>query len=113
MREGVGDSGINSRPYVHFRTLSDVTALAAESEYVNVPVNNFVDDLTWSKGKHTLQFGTNLRLVHNNRAGNAQNVSYAVTDPFSLDTNAGIANQGRQPRSQHWRGLPAGRYEFQ
>ena len=94
VREGVGDSGINSRPYVHFRTLSDVTALAAQSEYVNVPVNNFVDDLTWSKGKHTLQFGTNLRLVHNNRAGNAQNVSYAVTDPFSLDTNAGIANQG-------------------
>jgi hypothetical protein len=94
VREGVGDSGINSTPYVHFRTLSDVTDLAAQSEYVNVPVHNFVDDVTWTKGKHTLQFGTNLRLVHNNRNGNFQNVSYAVTDPFSLDTNAGIANEG-------------------
>jgi len=94
VREGLGDSGINSQPYVHFRTLSDITALSAQSDYVNVPVHNFVDDLTWTKGKHTLQFGTNLRLVHNNRAGNGQNVSYAVTDPFSLDTNAGIANQG-------------------
>ena len=94
VREGVGDSGINSTPFVHFRTLSDITDLAAQSQYVNVPVHNFVDDLTWTKGKHTFQFGTNLRLVHNNRAGNFQNVSDAVTDPFSLDTNAGIANQG-------------------
>ena len=94
VREGVGDSGINSTPFVNFRTLSDVTALAAQSEYVNVPVHNFVDDVTWTKGKHSLQFGTNLRLVHNNRSGNFENVSYAVTDPFSLDTNAGIANQG-------------------
>ena len=94
VREGVGDSGINSQPYVHFRTLSDITDLASQSEYVNVPVHNFVDDVTWTKGKHTLQFGTNLRLVHNNRAGNFENVSYAVTDPFSLDTNAGIANEG-------------------
>ena len=94
VREGVGDSGINSQPYVHFRTLSDITDLASQSEYVNVPVHNFVDDVTWTKGKHTLQFGTNLRLVHNNRAGNFENVSYGVTDPFSLDTNAGIANEG-------------------
>ena len=94
VREGVGDSGTNSRPFVHFRTLTDITDLGAQSEYVNVPVHNFVDDLTWTKGKHTLQFGTNLRLVHNNRSGNFENVSYAVTDPFSLDTNAGIANQG-------------------
>ena len=94
VREGQGDSGINSQPYVHFRTLSDITALASQSEYVNVPVHNFVDDVSWTRGKHTLQFGTNLRLIHNNRAGNFENVSYAVTDPFSLDTNAGIANEG-------------------
>jgi len=93
VREGLGDAGINATPYVHFRTLSDLTDLASQSQFVNVPVHNFVDDLTWTKGKHTLQFGTNLRWVHNNRAGNFQNVSFAVTDPFSLDTNAGIANQ--------------------
>src|SRR5271165_1949165 len=94
VREGSGTSGLNSQPFVHFRTLSDLTGLGSQSEYVNVPVHNFVDDLTWTKGKHTWQFGTNLRLIHNNRRGNFQNVSYAVTDPFSLDTNAGIANQG-------------------
>jgi len=93
IRQGTGQSGLNSQPYVDFRTLTDVTALGSQSEFVNVPVHNFVDDLTWTKGKHTLQFGTNLRLVHNNRLGNAQNVAFDRTDPFQLDF-AAIANQG-------------------
>ena len=90
IRQGTGTAGLDSQPFVHFRTITDINAFT-QSEFVNVPVYNFVDDLTWTKGKHTLQFGTNLRLVHNNRLGNMQNVSYAVTDPFSLD-NASIAN---------------------
>ena len=90
-RQGMGIAGLNSQPFVDFRGLDDVTALASQSEYTNLPVHNFVDDLTWTKGKHSLQFGTNLRLVHNNRQGNLQNVSYYRTDPFQLD-NAAIAN---------------------
>jgi len=91
VRQGTGQFGLNSQPFVDFRTLTDVTGLGSQSEFVNVPVHNFVDDLTWTKGKHTLQFGTNLRLVLNNRLGNMQNVSYDRTDPFNLD-NAAIAN---------------------
>jgi hypothetical protein len=93
VREGVGDSGVDAKPYTYFRTLDTITALGSSSEYVNVPVHNFVDDLTWTKGKHTLQFGTNLRLVHNNRLGNAQNISDGLTDPFGLPAS-GIANTG-------------------
>ena len=95
VREGTGTTGINSAPFVHFRTLTDATGLGSQSEYVNVPVHNFVDDITWTKGKHSFQFGTNVRLVHNNRAGNFENVSYAVTDPFGLD-NSAIANASGQ-----------------
>lgn len=91
IRQGNGTSGLNSQPYVYFRGLTPVTGLNSQSEYVNVPVNNLVDDLTWTKGKHSLQFGTNLRLIHNNRVGNMQNVSTDLTDAFQLD-NAGIAN---------------------
>jgi hypothetical protein len=91
VRQGTGISGLNSQAFVDFATLNDVTGLFSQSEYVNVPVHNFVDDLTWTKGKHTLSFGTNLRLVRNNRLGNMQNVSYDNTSPFYLD-NAAIAN---------------------
>jgi hypothetical protein len=91
IRQGTGQSGLNTLPYVYFRTLTVVTGLNSQSEFVNVPVHNFVDDVTWTKGKHTLQFGANVRLVHNNRLGNMQNISTALTDPFQLD-NAAIAN---------------------
>jgi len=93
VREGQGFQGQNSTPYVRFRTLSDLTALGSQSEFFNLPVHNFVDDVTWTKGKHTLQFGTNLRILHNNRKGNLQNLSTGVTDPFAL-TTATVANSG-------------------
>ena len=41
----------------------------------NVPVNNFIDDVSVTKGKHTIGFGTNWRLIHNNRQSNAENIS--------------------------------------
>src|SRR5207237_9206685 len=31
------------------------------------PVHNIVDDVAWIKGSHTIKFGTNVRLVKNNR----------------------------------------------
>ena len=93
VREGQGFQGVNSTPYVFFRTLTDLTALNSQSEFFNLPVHNFVDDLTWTKGRHTLQFGANLRLLRNNRRGNLQNLSTALTDPFTLQ-QAGVANTG-------------------
>ena len=93
VRQGLGDAGANSQDFVHFRTIDDITGLGHQSTFTNVPVYNFVDDLSWTKGKHTLQFGTNLRLIRNNRAGNDHNISFAVTDPFSL-IPSGIANTG-------------------
>jgi len=85
VREGSGIFGRNSQAYTDFRGLADATGLASQSEFANLPVHNFADDVTWTRGKHTLQFGTNLRLVHNNRMGNFQNVSFDRTDPFNLD----------------------------
>ncbi|MCX6589739.1 MAG: TonB-dependent receptor [Acidobacteria bacterium] len=51
------------------------------------PVHNFVDDATWTKGRHTVQFGVNFRLNTNDRA------SFATAYPsysFSRNTLAGL-----------------------
>ncbi len=93
VRQGLGIAGANSQDYVHFRGINDTSGLGYQSTFTNVPVYNFVDDLSWTKGKHTLQFGANLRLIRNNRKGNANNVTYASTDPFSL-VSSGIAGTG-------------------
>jgi len=101
IRQGLGDAGVNSQNYVYFRGLDPTNGVFWQSTFVNVPVNNFVDDVNWTKGKHTFQFGTNLRLVYNNRNGNDHNVSTAVTDPFSLD-NVALANvSGGNPFCQN------------
>ena len=52
---------------------------------VNVPVNQFVDDITWTRGKHTFQFGGNWRIVDNNRFSNEQNFLNGETHPDWLE----------------------------
>ncbi len=92
IRQGFGDNGLNAVDHNTFRGLDNVQGFTG-TVLTNVPVHNFVDDLSWTKGKHTFQFGGNLRLITNDRAGNAENYSYADTNVYWLD-NAGIANTG-------------------
>lgn len=90
IRQGIGSRGLSATDFNRFRGLDDVQGLT-HSVLTNVPVHNLVDDLSWTKGKHTFQFGGNLRMIRNNRTGNEQNISDAITNVFWLD-NAGIAN---------------------
>jgi hypothetical protein len=90
IRQGVDNRGLSATDFNHFRGLDDVQGFT-NSVLTNVPVHNLVDDVSWTKGKHTFQFGGNLRIIKNNRTGNAQNITRATTNVFWLD-NAGIAN---------------------
>ena len=92
VRQGIGDTGRLATDHNVFRGLDDPQAFTS-TIIANVPVHNLVDDLSWTKGKHTFQFGGNLRIISDNRNGNAQNFSTAITNVFWLD-NAGIANTG-------------------
>ena len=95
IRQGIGNQGLNTSAYNSFRGIDDVVGLGnSPTLLTNVPVHNLVDDVSWTKGKHTIQFGGNLRIVKNNRSGNAQNIPTAVTNAFWL-APAAIANKGR------------------
>lgn len=59
----------------------------------NFPVHNFVDDVSWTKGKHTLGFGTNLRFVHNGSISQTASYSSGTMNASWLST-AGIAGTG-------------------
>jgi len=72
-----GDSSANNisfrfifSPFLFSRTLSRTT-----------PVHNYTDDLSWTKGKHTLQFGTNIRVIRNQRTSFASSFDSAITNP--------------------------------
>ena len=95
VRQGTGEAGLATANFINFRGLDDVQALDSSTRtvFTNVPVHNFVDDLSWTRGNHTLQFGGNLRLIRNNRQSNRQNFTEGITNAFWL-ANSAIAGTG-------------------
>ena len=75
-REGYSNRGAGSGPYVTFVGLSNIEA-ENRTSLVTVPVQNVIDDLSWTHGKHTFQFGANYRLVHNNNSTDANSYNSA------------------------------------
>ena len=45
------------------------------------PVHNITDDVSWTHGRHTLQFGANVRLISNHRISYANAFDSAITNP--------------------------------
>jgi len=85
-RQSQSTQGLQTVPIVTFRFLDDFNQATSTSAF-HVPVHNWVDDISWTKGKHTLQFGTNLRLINNVRASNASSFNNAVINPAFLNAN--------------------------
>lgn len=70
------------RPVGFSRTLSRTT-----------PVHNFVEDLSWIKGNHTMQFGGNVRLITNNRDSFGAAFDSAITNPSFYDGSGGAVTR--------------------
>jgi Carboxypeptidase regulatory-like domain len=85
-------AGLETQPYVDFRTLDNVNAFTPTIN-THVPVKNIVDDVTKVVGSHSLQFGTNYRQIDNLREENSQNFFFAQTNVYWLNTSA-IAGTG-------------------
>jgi hypothetical protein len=98
-RESFGEIGNQTQPVVFFRGLNDDStpnnsslAVTNNNEY-QVPVHDFVDDVSWVKGTHTLQFGANVEFLRNPQSSNINSFSSAVTNASWFDT-AALANTG-------------------
>jgi hypothetical protein len=90
-RESQDNLGIENGPIVTFRGFDDlhpgISTLSPETSFTtkfHVPVHNWLDDVSWTKGEHTLQFGTNIRLINNVFATDASNFNAASTNPVWL-----------------------------
>lgn len=56
------------------------------------PVHNITDDVSWTHGRHTFQFGANVRLVKNTRTSFANAFDAAVTNPsFYAGAGEGVS----------------------
>ncbi|MFL6214735.1 MAG: carboxypeptidase regulatory-like domain-containing protein [Blastocatellia bacterium] len=86
------------------------------------PTHNFTDDLSWTRGNHTWQFGGNVRLIRNSRTSNASSFDRArlnlffyedaggsVLDPF-FNANVPGVDQGFETNLGHALVALIGRY---
>jgi hypothetical protein len=100
IRQGIGVGGIGgNHSYVSFGAFPFTPGLAnpvaeTRTTLTNVPVHNLVDDLTWVKGKHTLEFGGNYRHVVVNNATDAISFNSAATGANNYVTG-GLSGTGQ------------------
>ena len=80
-RVSYSNQGDSSENAIVFRNVYQPLAFTNTFSRVN-PTHNFTDDVTWVKGNHTVQFGTNIRIIRNKRTD--------LTSAFDI----GIANFG-------------------
>jgi hypothetical protein len=93
-RQGFSTRGVGQGEYVDFRFLDTPTA-ETRTTVTDIPVNNIIDNLSWTKGKHTIQFGGNWRLVHQNYSSDNNSFNSATTNPYWLgDEPPSPANLG-------------------
>jgi hypothetical protein len=82
-RQATADIGLQTTPSVRFRYLDDLNPFT-HTLANHLPVHNWIDDVTWTKGKHTFQFGGNIRLINNVRSSNATSFNDALVNPLFL-----------------------------
>src|SRR6185437_6609888 len=92
IREGIDSVGLQTSAFVNFRGLNDLHGETPATRVI-VPMHNLVDDVTWTKGKHTFQFGGTLRIINDERLGNTDSFNFGQTNVSWLD-QAGIAGSG-------------------
>ncbi|HTV16335.1 MAG TPA: carboxypeptidase-like regulatory domain-containing protein [Acidobacteriaceae bacterium] len=94
IRQGFAQSGTDCGAYVtSFRTLSRPTAETCTTA-VHVPVQNFIDNQSWTHGNHTLSYGGDLRLITNFSSSNGTSYGNADTNIQWLAGGGSIADSG-------------------
>ena len=94
VRQGSAQAGQDCGAYAIFlRAISQPTSEAC-STILHVPVNNFIDNATWTHGNHTLSFGVNLRIITNYQSSDETSYGNAQLNNQWLNTGGAISGTG-------------------
>lgn len=92
-RQGYVDSGNGCGAHVTLRFFSQPTAESCTT-IVHVPVHNFVDNMSWTHGSHTLSYGADLRIITNFDNTNSDSYGSAAVYNEWLSGGGTIAGTG-------------------
>jgi hypothetical protein len=106
IRQGGQTAGDSLQPEAELDTIDSITPFTRSTIFI-VPVNQLSDNLNWTRGNHTFQFGTDIYLIRNNHTSYADSFSDAQTNVVYLNT-AGISEAGNpSPLNPANNGYPA------
>ncbi len=108
VRESIGNAGDSNQTYIIMR---GITQGVTRSQAYQIPSHNFVDDLSWSRGKHTLQFGGLVSRIRNPRISTLSSFSDGVTNASWLDVSGMLVKSGSDFNPAN-NGFPAGAKSF-
>jgi hypothetical protein len=97
-RQSIATHGVGNGTYTTFTGL-DTPEATTRNNFILAPLNNIIDDLTWVKGKHTLEFGANYRLFtyQNSTDANSFNNGDAFASYMLNSGFAGISGSSFDP----------------
>lgn len=90
IRQGTETGGLSRYPGVFLNGLTDLTPFTRSLTRF-VPANQLSENLNWTHGNHTLQFGTDLFIIRNDSSSTENSFSDIQTNPVYLNTG-GISN---------------------
>jgi len=90
VRQGYAARGATTSDYVVFSAFANLNSTNTSTVF-EVPVHNFIDDLTISRGRHTIQVGFNDRLLFDNRYSDVTRYKFSNVTTSYLKAG-GIAN---------------------
>jgi len=92
-RQGVDDAGISNQPHVSLAAVAQPQAFSRSTSYI-IPVQNIVDDISWTRHTHNFQFGVNLRLIDDRSVSNANSFPDGQMNQGWLSNGSTVANSG-------------------
>jgi hypothetical protein len=107
VRESVGTIGDSDQPWNEFRGINQGITYSSEFQR---PIHSFWEDLNWTHGKHTLQFGFQASLIRNPTSSTNSSFSSGFMNAQWLDTS-GLAGRTSSPLNPANNGYPAVDFE--
>nr|MBA3442147.1 hypothetical protein [Pyrinomonadaceae bacterium] len=91
-REAFTDQGDSTENSISFRFVFSPRAFTRTLSRTT-PVHNFTDDFSLTAGNHGLQFGTNIRLIRNDRTSFANSYDDAIANPSFYQGSGNVLNR--------------------
>jgi hypothetical protein len=108
VRESNGLIGNTNQEWIYLRGLNDQTGAITRSSQYQRPIHNIADDLSWTHGKHTWQFGGVITFIRDATARLGSSFSDGIVNSAWLNTG-GISNNTNSPLNPAYQvaGVPA------